>query len=306
MFLGGTAAAGAAWSLGWPRAAAWAAQGPADPFRIAYFTDIHARVEWDTPLALEQCAHRINEQKPDLILCGGDLITDGFTSTADQVAPRWAAFQSALSERLAAPLHAAIGNHDLVGVEPADGSPSAADPRADFLRATGLARTYRSMNAGGCHLVFLDPFEVTGDALRYRGVIDPAQLAWLREDVQRVDAATPLILIVHMPLLTGFFQATQGATAAAPSNRVVVNNQEVLAACAGHNLVLVLQGHLHVNEMLRWRKTTFITGGAVCGKWWRGPWHGTPAGFGLVTLRGDRVEWEYHDLGWQARRPTDA
>jgi hypothetical protein len=55
--------------------------------------------------------------------------------------------------------------------------------------------------------------------------------------------------------------------------------------------------------MLRWRSTTFITGGAVSGKWWRGSWHGTPEGFGVVTLRPDRVEWQYRTYGWQARRP---
>jgi hypothetical protein len=55
--------------------------------------------------------------------------------------------------------------------------------------------------------------------------------------------------------------------------------------------------------MLRWRGTTFITGGAVCGQWWRGPWHGTDAGFGVLTLRPDRVDWEYKEIGWVPRRP---
>ena len=87
------------------------------------------------------------------------------------------------------------------------------------------------------------------------------------------------------------------------SNRVVVNSRDVLACFANHRLHLVLQGHLHVNEMLRWRGTTFITGGAVSGKWWRGPWHGTDAGFGVLTLRPDRVDWDYKEIGWVPRRP---
>ena len=58
--------------------------------------------------------------------------------------------------------------------------------------------------------------------------------------------------------------------------------------------------------MLRWRNTTFITGGSVCGQWWRGPWQGTPEGFGVMTLRSERVDWDYHTYGWQARRPRDA
>jgi 3',5'-cyclic-AMP phosphodiesterase len=66
----------------------------------------------------------------------------------------------------------------------------------------------------------------------------------------------------------------------------------------------VLQGHLHVNELLRWKGTTFITGGAICGQWWRGPRLGTPEGFGVLTLHPDRVEWEYLTYGWDARRPA--
>ena len=84
-----------------------------------------------------------------------------------------------------------------------------------------------------------------------------------------------------------------------------VYNIDVLDLFKEHNLVLVLQGHLHVTEMLRWQNTTFITGGALSGKWWRGSYHGTPEGFNIVTLRGDRIEWEYLNYGWHARRPTN-
>jgi hypothetical protein len=43
--------AGAATIGPWWRSTSWAAEGPATPLRIAYFTDIHARVEWETPEA---------------------------------------------------------------------------------------------------------------------------------------------------------------------------------------------------------------------------------------------------------------
>ena len=99
------------------------------------------------------------------------------------------------------------------------------------------------------------------------------------------------------------FQATEGATVAAKPNRVVENNLEIFDLFAGHNLLLVLQGHLHTEEMVRWRNTTFITGGAVSGKWWRGPWHGTREGFGVLTLRPDGVDWQYRTYGWEALRP---
>jgi hypothetical protein len=109
-----------------------------------------------------------------------------------------------------------------------------------------------------------------------------------------------------MPLLTAFYGATAGTTVAAPPNRVVVNNREVLGLFAEHNLMLVLQGHLHAKELIRWRDTTFITGGAICGKWWRGDWFGTGPGFNIVTLSRDHVDWEYVEYGWTARRPRNA
>lgn len=305
-FLGRSLAAGAFTLLPWPVHSSWAATGPRTPVRLVFFSDVHARVEWATPEAMSLCADRINGQQADVVLAGGDLITDGFTSTPEQMEPRWSAYQASLPDRIQAPVYPAIGNHDLVGVEPLGGLPKEADPRAMFLRKTGLARTYRSMEADGCHVIFLDALEITGDSLRYRGFVDPAQLAWLREDLQNVDEKTPVVLVTHIPLWTSFFQMTEGATQPAPPNRVVVNSLDVLAALAGHNLVLVLQGHLHVNEMARWGKTTFITGGSVCGQWWRGPWKGTPEGFGVVTLREERVDWDYVSFGWQARRPRDA
>ena len=306
-FVGTMAAAAGATALGWPQRAAWAADtGSAGAVRIAYFTDIHTRLEWDTPEALRSAADAINARSPDLVLCGGDLITEGFESAAATVAPRWDAYFENLHGRLRMPVHTAIGNHDLVAAMPEDGSPPAADPKAVFRGKLGLERTHHAFSANGIRFLVLDGLEVTGDELKYRGFVDAAQLEWLKAEAGRLKADEPAVVLTHMPLMTAFYQATAGATEPAPRSRVVVNNREVLSAFEGRNLLLVLQGHLHVNEMLRWGRTTFITGGAVCGKWWRGDWHGTPAGFGMITLAGGRVDWEYVPLGWKVRRPAGA
>lgn len=292
-----TAAAAAAWPL---RASFAAGGGPRDTLRLAFVTDVHARTEWDTPAALELAAAAVNASGADLVVLGGDLVTDGFDGTDDELAPRWRTYL-AFHRALRPAAVAAIGNHDLLG---AGGPEPQADPRAAFRRHLEVEQTYRAVDAGGCRLLLLDPVVVTGDDLRYRGWVGEEQLAWLRSELARLDPATPLVLVSHLPLLTALYQATEGAAAPAPLNRVVENNRAVLEACAGHNLQLVLQGHLHVDELLRWRDTTFLTGGALCGKWWRrGDWHGTGPGFGVVTLRRDRVDWEYRDYGWTPRRP---
>jgi Icc protein len=305
-FLGSMVAAGAAWGLGLPRRLAWSAPIPAgEAFRFVFFTDVHTRVEWETPLALEMAAKAMNSQSADLVLAGGDLITDGFDSTEGKVAPRWDAFME-MWNSLRGPQEAAIGNHDLVAARPADGSPASPDPRAIFREKLDVSRTYRSFDAGGCHFILLDGIQVTDTERNYRGFIDSGQMEWLSGDLEGVNPETPVILVSHVPLLTAFYQATEGATAPAPDHRVIVNSVDVLKCLEPHNLVLVMQGHLHVDEMLRWRRTTFITGGAVSGAWWRGPRRGTDAGFGVVTLRNGRVEWEYINYGWIPRRPSNA
>ncbi len=274
--------------------------------RIVFFTDVHARTEWDTPTALRMAADVINAQKPDIVIAGGDLITEGFESSGEKVRPRWEAYLENLHRRIEAPVQAAIGNHDLVAAAPSDGSPPASDPREPFLRLMELRRTWRSLDFGGAHFVFLDAIRVGGGEFEYEGWVDDGQLNWLAADLQATPPDVPIIVVTHIPLLTAFYQATKGGTAGAPANRIVQNAPAVLDILARRPVAAVLQGHLHVNEWLRWKDTTFITGGAVCGKWWRGEWHGTREGLGVVTLEGQHVEWRYIEYGWVAKRPANA
>lgn len=301
----GTAATGlAGLGLGWPLRASWAMPGSPTDLRLVFFTDIHTRLEWETPDALALAADEIARVGADLILCGGDCITDGFDARPEEVAPRWKAYLANLHHRLPAGPVTALGNHDLVGAMPKDGGPPEANPRLEFLYHLGLERTWYSLDAGGCRIFVLDGIEVTpGGRYPYRGWIPPEQHNWLRARLRETDPAQPLIVMTHMPLMTGFFQATEGPAAPVPSNRGIMNARETLDLFRNHHLALVLQGHLHVDEMLRWGRTTFITGGAVCGKWWRGAWQGTPEGFGVLTLHAGRVDWEYRTYGWTARRP---
>ena len=296
---------GALLATGAPRLA-WAATGAGrGTLRLVFYTDVHARVEWDTPLALAKAAAAINRVEPDLVLCGGDLVTDGFqASSAAAMAPRWDAYM-AMHNAIEGEIHVALGPHDLVAADPDDGSPASPDPRAVFREKIGVTQTYYSFDALGYHFIILDSIRISGDEYRFHGMIVPEEMAWLEQDLAHVAQETPIIAVLHVPLLTAFYGATDGATATVRPNRVVVNNVEVLALFNDHNLQLVLQGHMHAKELIRWRHTTFITGGALSGKWWRGPWHGTDAGFNIVTLKDDHIEWDYVEYGWRARRPPD-
>ena len=283
----------------------WPARGSErGSVRLTFYTDVHARIEWDTPVAMAQAAESINSRNNDLVIAGGDLITDGFQSSYAKVAPRWDAYMK-MHQGIKADVYPTIGNHDLVAAKPSNGFPAAQDPRAAYLAHMGLDRTYYSFTAVGYHFIILDSIQITDDKYPYQGIIWPEQLEWLKQDLSGVSSETPIVLATHIPLLSSFFSATMGGTVAARPNRVVVNNREVLQIFENYNLILVLQGHLHVKEMIRWQNTTFITGGAVSGKWWRGQWYGTEEGFYDITLTGNRVECSYIDYGWEAKRPPN-
>ncbi len=282
----------------------WAARGSEKgSVRMTFYTDVHARTEWDTPKAMAMAADAINSRKSDIVIAGGDLITDGFEFSAAKTAPRWDAYMK-MHRAIKAAVYPAMGNNDMTAAIPVDGTPAAENPRKVFTERLGLERTWYSFNAVGYHFIVLDSTRITGGKYLYQGFVNSRQMEWLKQDLSFVSKNTPIIIVTHIPLLTSFYSAVEGATFAPPPNRVIVNNREVLETLENHNVILVLQGHLHVSEMIRWRNTTFITGGAVCGKWWRGNWHGTEEGFYDITLTGNQVECSYFDYGWDARRPA--
>lgn len=90
-----------------------------------------------------------------------------------------------------------------------------------------------------------------------------------------------------------FVQFRMSPTTPLPESLVVGNANEVLKLFAEHKLLMVLQGHLHVNEHIAWNDMDFILGGAVCGGWWDGDNLGTGPGFGLVEIGPPQAGWTY-------------
>ena len=301
-FLHPAGLAGVSALLGLPATASWAARATtAKKMRLAFFTDVHAHPDWDVPTAMTRAARAINAERPELVIGGGDLIYDGFEVAAATADPQWDVYME-MHRAIRAPVEPILGNHDLVAVRPSDGSEPGADPRMVFREKLGLDRTWRVIDAKGYRFFLLDSVEISDDDLMYHGGISSEQLAWLQTELGRTDTDTPIVVATHLPFLSAIPQATKGAITPLKANHLVVNNLEVLELFAHHNLLLVLQGHLHAEELLRWRGTTFITSGAVCGNKWRGPKYGTPEGFGVIDLRPDRIDWNYKTYGWEAQR----
>ncbi len=268
-----------------------------DTVRVLFFSDVHAGFDESVRVPLGMAARVMREVAADVVICGGDVIHGGHRSTVAECGPRFAQYQ-AFIEELGRSVEHVIGNHDLAGAAPKGGGEPAADARAMARRELGITEDYRTFDVGGYRFVVLDSVELNGGDAVYRGWVGAEQMAWLRGVVAESPRDQAFVLATHIPFRTTFSQRKDGPGAGLPENLVVGNANEVLAIFAGRNLPLILQGHLHSNEVIDWAGRKFVMGGAVCGGWWKGPNLETGFGFGVVTLGGGRVEWEYRSYGW--------
>ncbi len=111
-------------------------------------------------------------------------------------------------------LHHTIGNHDMLGVYPQSGL-SPADPLyGKKLFEEHFGKTYYSFDHKGVHFVVLDSIRITADRA-YEGRVDDVQLQWLAADLKALPAGTPIIVAVHIPLVTAFLSYVPEVTSVA-------------------------------------------------------------------------------------------
>ena len=117
---------------------------------------------------------------------------------------------------------------------------------------------------------------------------------------------TPVIVSVHIPLVTGFLAYMPEMPVPPPHHSLsVANANEVLDLFTGHNVLGVLQGHTHVNETVIWKGVPYITSGAICGNWWKGTHLGTPEGFTVVTVANGKLTTRYETYGFKSVAPQN-
>ncbi len=277
----------------------WAGPSEVAPLRVLFYTDVHAGLNDSVAEPLGLAARAMREVDADVVVCGGDAIHGGHVSTEAECAPRFAQYRDFL-KNLGRPVQHVIGNHDLAGAAPKSGAGAAKDPRAMARRELGIAEDYRTFDVGGYRFVVLDSVELTGGDKVYRGFVGAEQLEWLRGVVEDSERDQVFVLATHIPFRTTFLQRKEGPGAGLPENLVVANANEVLTVFEGRRLPVLLQGHLHSNEVIDWAGRRFVMGGAISGGWWRGPNLETSFGFGVLEIADGRIDWEYRSYGWPA------
>jgi Icc protein len=283
-------------------AAAAKPQPPAS-FDFAFFTDTHIQPELDAAHGCQMAFAKIAAAKPEFAICGGDLVFDALGASRSRAGMLFDLYQRT-EQAIQAPLHHAIGNHDLYGVFTQSGA-MPTDPgygKKMFEDRIG-APTYNSFDHRGYHFIILDSIFPTPDRL-WEGRIDDAQLHWLAHDLAIIPPNAPVIVITHVPLITGYLAYGPKPDGTPRHDTVsVANSPEVIALFQSHNILVVLQGHLHINELVNYKNCQYACCGAVCGNWWHGPRLDFPEGFTIVSLREGKISWHYETYGFKSVAP---
>ncbi|MGI5820288.1 MAG: metallophosphoesterase family protein [Armatimonadota bacterium] len=177
----------------------------AEDFWFAAVADTHIVDEESTQIVREAVAMINADERLAFSLWLGDI-------TNRSTAPEFALAKQVLA-RLERPWHPVRGNHDL----------------KDALYEEHFGPLNRRVDYNGWVFLLFD-----SNGPRETLVTDET-MAWLREQVARIDPQTPVVLAAHHPLLLGGLIPLAGAP-------------EILALFEGRNLKAALAGHLHANQ----------------------------------------------------------
>lgn len=155
-------------------------------FTIVQLTDTHIGAAWsdDATAALARAIDVIREllpRAPDAVVVTGDIANTPVDSEYEQA--------RAVLDRLEAPVYVVAGNHDdRDRLRGHFNVPDASGEQLDY--AVGLGRM---------RLIALDTKRPDSDA----GRLEPAQLAWLDDQLAEAQATPTLIIMHHPPLVAG-------------------------------------------------------------------------------------------------------
>lgn len=271
----------------------------ANEFTFVFITDIHLQPERNAVEGFKQAINEINKINPDMVITGGDLIYDALGVSFERADSLYNLYNETI-KLINAPVYNTIGNHEIFGWNEKSGVQREHPEFGKKMYENRIGKTFYSFEHKGVKFFILDSIEEVPEGGKYFGYIYDEQIHWLKNELISTDNLTPIIISTHIPFITSFSQIKAGSQKENERGLVVENSKEVLDLFSSHNIKLFLQGHLHYFEDLNIQnKTSFITGGAVSARWWRGPNDGMEEGFLIVKLIGDEIFTEYFDYGWE-------
>ena len=190
------------------------------------------------------------------------------------------------------------GNHELFYREELkNGKPVMADPSLRKAHEENYEKVFGPLHStkklGQYLLVFLSPEDTDG---KFPVAMSKEEMEWLKSDLQKVGKEVPVVVSIHVPMLSLYYPVVEGNFKGAD---MICNTKDVFEVLNGYNVQLVLQGHQHIYEQIQERNRWFVTAGAVSAYWWGGAFLETEEGYLLVRVdENNRFSWEYVDYGW--------
>ena len=232
----GTLVLAAAAGLGLQKSITAANASPSISLRIGLITDLHhadkpaagSRFYRETNKKLNSAAEEFQTSGLDFVVELGDLI-----DAADSVETELSYLRTINREfsKLSTDRHYVLGNHCVDTLT-----------KTEFLQEVGQKESYYSFDRAGFHFILLDAC-FRNDGVPYGrknskwndANIPPAELAWLREDLQ--STKLPTIVFVHQRLDV---TTDHGVKNCVDVRDILKNSGHVLA---------VFQGHSHQNDL---------------------------------------------------------
>ena len=275
-----------------------------ESFTFLFLTDTHTQPELDAAKGTDMAFKKARGLNADFAIQGGDHVFDSLAVPKERALSLFDLYEKT-EQDLGMKVHHTIGNHDVVGIFPKSGVAPTDPLYGKKLFEERFGKRYYTFDHKGHHFIVLDSIGLTSDRA-YEGRIDDEQKQWLASDLAGLAKGTPVIVSVHIPLVTAF--SSYVPVPAKPEEHhgmSVANADEVIQLFEGHNVLGVLQGHTHINERVEWHGIPYITSGAVSGNWWRGVRMGTPEGFTVVTVANGKLTTHYETYGFKSIDPNN-
>lgn len=257
-----------------------------DNFSFIFYTDLHLKADSIPQEGFEKCITKINEEKPDFVVDGGDFIFEMNHRDWDKVEASCQLY-TILQKRIEAPVYQVIGNHDALAVAFNVKRKVEKDIQGKALIKQMTGRnTYYTFDHKGWQFFILDCLELKNGYFKRMAKykVSDEQLEWISNTLDTIPQDKPIVLMAHVPFITASSMYYKDSREKNSKGQVIWNTKEVLDLFENHNMKLTLSGHLHKHEVINIDNKQFINSGSVSGRWWKGPYKTTPNGFTKIDI----------------------
>lgn len=157
------------------------------------------------------------------VFVNGDLTNNGKEMEYKQF--------SKLASLVKVPLYCSIGNHDL-GLNQV----SYQEEFSWYSKATGMTDPYYAISDENCTYIILGSEDAQGLS-NNMALISPAQISWLKEQLDRCDPDKPVFIFLHQPIQN---------TVEASETRNITSNDLLAETINAYPNVIMFCGHIHM------------------------------------------------------------